>query len=52
MAPELREQDTDLHAKFLAEGEGILAWIVEGARRWYADGLRKPPEVEAATDLL
>ena len=44
------EQDKDLQAKLLADGEGILAWIAVGARRWYADGLQKPPEVETATE--
>ena len=44
------QQDEELLAKLLAEAEGILAWITEGARRWYAEGLRKPPEVEEATE--
>ena len=42
--------DKQLPDKLLAEGEGILAWAVEGARLWYAEGLSKPAEVEAAKD--
>ena len=44
------QQDKELPARLLAEGEGILGWIAEGARRWHTEGLTKPPEVEAATD--
>ena len=42
------EIDRELPAKLLDEAEGILAWIVEGAKRWYAEGLGRPPEIEAA----
>jgi putative DNA primase/helicase len=34
----------------LAEGEGILAWLVEGAKRWYAEGLPKPKVISDATN--
>jgi putative DNA primase/helicase len=44
------EIDKDLPAKLLAEAEGILAWMVEGARLWHSAGLGKPAEVEAAKD--
>lgn len=44
------EIDKELPAKLLDEGEGILAWVVEGARLWYVEGLGKPAEVEAAKD--
>lgn len=42
------EADRDLPAKLLAEGEGILAWAVEGATRWFREGLGKPDVVESA----
>jgi putative DNA primase/helicase len=42
------EIDRELPAKLLAEAEGILAWMVRGATRWYVEGLRKPSEVESA----
>lgn len=42
-------QDRELKAKLLAEGEGILAWLVEGARRWYAEGLPASMAVAEAT---
>jgi putative DNA primase/helicase len=42
--------DRELPAKLLAEAEGILAWAVEGARLWYADGLAKPVEIETAKE--
>jgi len=40
--------DRGLPGKLLREAEGILAWIVQGAMRWYADGLGKPAEVAKA----
>jgi putative DNA primase/helicase len=42
--------DKSLPGKLLAEAEGILAWIVEGARLWFATGLNKPPEIDAAKE--
>ena len=42
--------DKELPGKLLNEAEGILAWAVEGARLWHAEGLAKPAEVEAAKD--
>jgi len=42
--------DKNLPAKLQAEAEGILAWLVEGARLWHLHGLGKPAEVEAAKD--
>jgi P4 family phage/plasmid primase-like protien len=44
------ERDLNLKAKLQAEYEGILAWAVEGAVRWYAEALGSCPAVERATD--
>lgn len=43
------EQDKTLEWKLLEEAEGIVRWAVEGARKWYADGLREPASVREAT---
>lgn len=43
------EIDKALLDKFKAEAEGILAWMVEGCRRWRAEGLGDPPEVAEAS---
>jgi P4 family phage/plasmid primase-like protien len=32
------------------EGPGILAWVVEGARQYFTDGLADPARVKAATE--
>jgi putative DNA primase/helicase len=40
--------DRGLSAKLLQEAEGILAWLVEGAKLWHESGLEHPPEVEEA----
>jgi putative DNA primase/helicase len=40
-----RLADLDLTARLLAEREGILAWMVAGAREWYATRLRPPASV-------
>jgi len=42
------EIDLQLPAKLLSEAEGILAWCVIGAKRWYAEGLGKPAAVSDA----
>jgi putative DNA primase/helicase len=42
-------QDRELTAKLLEEGEGILAWLVIGAKQWYAEGLRESKAVNEAT---
>jgi putative DNA primase/helicase len=43
-------QDRNLQAKLLQEGEGILAWLVEGAKQWYAEGLPESKIIGAATN--
>jgi P4 family phage/plasmid primase-like protien len=42
------EQDKSLPDKLMAEAEGILAWAVAGAVRWYREELGKPEEIESA----
>ena len=43
------ERDPRLFIDLRAEAPGVLRWIVEGAKRWYADGLLDPVAVKAAT---
>lgn len=44
------EQDRNLKAKLLShEPEGILAWLVAGAVRWYAEGLPSSQTIADAT---
>ncbi|MEK7752845.1 MAG: phage/plasmid primase, P4 family [Acidobacteriota bacterium] len=42
------EIDRELPDKLLAEGEGILAWAVAGAVRWFREGLGTPAAVDKA----
>jgi putative DNA primase/helicase len=42
-------QDRHLTAALMGEAEGILAWLVEGARRWHAGGLPESTTVSKAT---
>lgn len=42
------EIDREMPTRLARESEGILAWIVEGARRWYREGLGKPPAITEA----
>lgn len=44
------EIDKNLSVKLREELPGILRWIVEGAVRYYRDGLGDPPDVTAATE--
>ncbi|GHV09906.1 hypothetical protein FACS189485_22810 [Spirochaetia bacterium] len=48
IAPE--KQDKHLEEKLLEEGPGILNWLLEGARRWCAEGLVMPKAVSNATE--
>jgi putative DNA primase/helicase len=45
-----KEPVRDMKQRLLAEREGILAWLVRGAVRWYAHGLVEPDAVRAAVD--
>ena len=44
------EIDKHLPEKLKREAVGILAWIIRGAKEWYASGLGYPPEVIDATN--
>jgi putative DNA primase/helicase len=44
------ERDEGLSDALWKEAPAILDRFIEGAHRWYAEGLCKPPEVRAATD--
>jgi P4 family phage/plasmid primase-like protien len=41
--------DPDLPQKLESEHAGILAWMIEGAAKWYQDGLGVPQRVKDAT---
>lgn len=43
------KKDKNLKEKLYLEAEGILAWVIEGARKWRATGLKPPQEVVDAT---
>ncbi len=42
--------DQQMPEKLQAEAVGILAWMVEGARLWFANKLGKPPEILSARE--
>lgn len=42
--------DPHLEAKLAQEVDGILAWIVRGAQRWYKEGLILPPVLQRELD--
>lgn len=42
-------KDPDLVRKLKAEYQGILAWAVQGAVKWYTDGLHTPETVVQST---
>lgn len=44
------ERQKDLDAQLDAELPGILAWAIDGAIRWYREGLPRPIAVWKATD--
>jgi len=43
------ERDAGIFDALLAESEGILAWAVRGASRWYSVGLEDPAPIVEAT---
>jgi putative DNA primase/helicase len=42
--------DPDLMEALRAEGPAILQWLIDGARRWYKEGVQKPKAVLEATE--
>src|SRR5690606_14210663 len=47
--PRLMDGEKNLMDQLRNEAEGILAWLVEGARRYVSEGLDLPPVVHAST---
>lgn len=45
-----KERDNFLSDKLKMEKEGILAWAIEGCRKWLRDGLYAPDIVKCATE--
>jgi len=43
------DRDPLLGEKLKTEWPGILQWMIDGALRWYAEGLQRPAAVENAT---
>jgi len=43
------ERDRSIHQALREESEGILAWAIEGARKWHESGLQTPAVIEAET---
>jgi putative DNA primase/helicase len=44
-----KPQDHSLSDRLRAEYPGILKWLADGAREWYANGLQRPEPVRHAT---
>ena len=42
--------DPELENKLLAEKDGILAWMVEGALKWKKEGLTSSPRIKSASN--
>jgi putative DNA primase/helicase len=45
----IAEPDRELPEKLRVEWPGILAWMIEGCRSWFDDGLNPPDAVRTAT---
>ncbi|MFA5944078.1 MAG: phage/plasmid primase, P4 family [Candidatus Thermoplasmatota archaeon] len=43
------KRDLNLKSKLKADASEILCWMVEGARRWYAEGLQPPQSIRRAS---
>src|SRR5215510_5959800 len=46
---EEENQDKHLEQKLMAEGSGVLKWLIEGAMRWCREGLKTPNIIISAT---
>lgn len=44
------EIDPDLESKLLAERDGIFSWMVKGAIKWKAEGLKPSQRIKAASN--
>ncbi len=48
--PRQRQVDKQLHSKLQREKSQILAWMIEGARRYYEEGLIVPESIRRSTE--
>jgi putative DNA primase/helicase len=45
------ERDRNLEEKLMAQADGILEWIIDGAVKWYASGLKLSPQIICQSSL-
>lgn len=49
-SPNQKPKDPDLLFKLMLELPGIFNWVIEGAQKWYLEGLSVPNTVASATE--
>lgn len=52
LADKFRQKDSHLEEKLMKNRQGILKWIVDGAREWHENGLQIPECIMNAVDAV